>query len=580
MILGMRTSVSTLAISPVVSQNFLTNTTVPSWLDNSGTTGNRMLYDSTGKLTWAPNNLLTYSNDFTNAAWSKGTATVSSGVSDPFGGTSATTITATAGFGFVQQIKATAAATTLNTVWLRRRTGTGPVYLSKPDNTATAVTLTGSWQQFYITGAPLTGSSYLTVSIQTNGDAIDIYGATASAVTYETAPRPGDQVITTTAAYYGPRFDYDPSTLAAKGLLIEESRANLVTYSADFGTSYTLGGLLAFGSGSTLNAAVAPDGVALADLITEDTTNGFHRIYKLISPTTANTAYSYSLYAKQASGSRLLFINLTAGSDTLYAYVNLSSGLVTNSGATGTGSLSSATVDSVGNGYYRIKIVGIVSTTATGFYTQLVLSNVNTGSSMPSYVGDGVSGVYLWGAQLEAGSFATSYIPTVAASVTRVADNVKWTSAAFSSYWSGSQGTIVAQVNRPINVYGQRFLSVYDGSNNRFIDLNFSGGSGTQVDNFSNNTGGGTLLLTTGITAGLARVAFGYALNNFGGSVNGSNVASDTSISLTVTPIAFALGGYTAGSNTLNGHIQSFAYYNQRLPDATLQSKSVVDAPL
>jgi len=224
-----RALLSSTGIKPLLQYNFTTSSVLPPWLAFSRA-GNAMMFDSTGTLTYAPNNLLTYSNTFTNAAWTKTAISVTSGIADPFSGTNASTLTATASATLYQSNTGLNGVNAVSSIWIRRRTGTGAVTLWTPGiGGNTTLPLTSSWQQFstYSVGG---GTSYFYLTMSTTGDAIDVYGATLSAVTYETAPRPGDQVITGASAYYGPRFDYPGGS--ADGLLVEDARTNLYLNSA------------------------------------------------------------------------------------------------------------------------------------------------------------------------------------------------------------------------------------------------------------------------------------------------------------------------------------------------------------
>ena len=224
-----RALLSSTGIKPLLQYNFTTSSVLPPWLAFSRA-GNAMMFDSTGTLTYAPNNLLTYSNTFTNAAWTKTAISVTSGIADPFSGTNASTLTATASATLYQSNTGLNGVNAVSSIWIRRRTGTVSVTLWTPGiGGNTTLPLTSSWQQFstYSVGG---GTSYFYLTMSTTGDAIDVYGATLSAVTYETAPRPGDQVITGASAYYGPRFDYPGGS--ADGLLVEDARTNLYLNSA------------------------------------------------------------------------------------------------------------------------------------------------------------------------------------------------------------------------------------------------------------------------------------------------------------------------------------------------------------
>jgi hypothetical protein len=123
-------------------------------------------------------NLLTYSEDFSNAVWAATTATKTSGVLDPLGGTTATTITATAGNGQILQTVGGSAGTSqayVTSIWLRRRTGTGSVFLFNPNGGGLAtVTLTGSWAQYSVTGLGAAASNFVGIRLATSGDAVDV----------------------------------------------------------------------------------------------------------------------------------------------------------------------------------------------------------------------------------------------------------------------------------------------------------------------------------------------------------------------------------------------------------------------
>jgi hypothetical protein len=124
----------------------------------------------------ARSNALVAPSDFSNAAWTKSTCAVTTGIADPAGGTSACTLTATAASGYAQQtLSAGSSIVRTNTVSLRRRTGTGQIQVINPQNTAWVnVTLTSDWQRFTIAGAAGTGRSG-GIMIAVSGDAIDVW---------------------------------------------------------------------------------------------------------------------------------------------------------------------------------------------------------------------------------------------------------------------------------------------------------------------------------------------------------------------------------------------------------------------
>ncbi len=204
-----------------------------------------------------------------------------------------------------------------------------------------------------------------------------------------------------------PRFDHDPLSRRSLGLLPEEQRQNLLLRSEGFdNASWTKIGL------SVSSVAVqSPTGGASVNKIIEDSSTGTHRA--LQAPTIVNgAAYTISCFAKAAE--RTLVRLSGGGGLTGAAVFNLSTGSVhvTESGAT-------ATMQAYPNGWYRCAITTPASTATAG----QVGFQITNASAQTSYTGDGTSGIYLWGAQLEAGAFPTSYIPTTGTAVTRSADS-------------------------------------------------------------------------------------------------------------------------------------------------------------
>ena len=205
------------------------------------------------------------------------------------------------------------------------------------------------------------------------------------------------------AASGEPRFDHDPDTLECKGLLIEEQRTNLITRSEQFDDAdWTKAN-----SSISANATTAPDGTTTADkyIFNNGTTSPNSQLYNGVN-ISASTAYTLSVYAKAAEfdSFRFSLIHRTGAS----AYIgevgydfDLSLGTVAFAIAAGTAptNYSSDIVD-VGNGWYRCSV------TATTDASAAILFN----SMRNKDTGDGTSGIYIWGAQVEAAAFPTSYI--------------------------------------------------------------------------------------------------------------------------------------------------------------------------
>jgi len=436
------------------------------------------MFDSTGKLTYAPNNL------FLNSA------------------TLSTQNVTTAAINYIISFK-----------------GTGTITLTGT-STAGPIVGTGVSDRVSLKITPTAGTLTCTVS----GSVTE---AQIEAVTYETTPRTYNP--TTAAAYYGPRFDYDPVTLAAKGLLIEESRTNICLQSQAFS-----GAVWGSETYVTDNFATSPDGTNNAARV--NNTGTIDNLAQTVS-VTAGTSYTFSFYAKNNGGStaNYLVYNLTGGADIV--------------------AVTSYFSQINGSAWARIS----VPFTAPAGCTQVVIYVAASN--------DSTCNVLVWGAQLEAGAFATSYIPTTTASVTRAADSASMTGTNFSSWYNQSEGTFVVDAagsTKPLQ-YANTFFTenlqsgiasndwrVFNGTTSAFI-----ASFGAAVDGVFAKT---AVAYTTGASASA-------------GTLNGAAPTDFTNPGLTAT--GFYIGGpMTAGQtpNYLNGHIKSISYYNTRLPNTKLQS--------
>jgi len=576
--------------------------TTPSWIDNSGTTGNRMYYDSTGALTWATANLLTYSEQFDNGAWTKTNSSITANaVIAPDGTVTADKLvenTATASHFVNSNVTVANTATYTYSVYAKAaersyltiyaiNTGaaantffnlsTGTVVSTSSGATSAIVSVGNGWYRCSITATTTSTTSGIYPGISADGvnasytgngtSGIYIWGAQLEPVTYQTQPRA--YIPTTSAAVYQPRYDYDPSVTPAtpRGMLIEESRVNLNPYSQQFdGGSWTRNNILAFGSGSIANAVTAPDGTTTGYKITPNTTGAVaHSIY-YNSVTLAAVTYAFSIYAKPAGYNWIKLGNLSTGGGVNF---NLSTGAV---GAASSGYSGSTTY--VGNGWYRCIVIwtATAGSITPGFYIATADNNV-------VFAGDGTSGVYAWGMQIEAGSFATSYIPTTTASVTRVADVVKLSGSAlttlqgsaFSVGLEATTGIPAASINQQLLLGG-----LYSGTQAYlFMNTNTTAGS---YDPSSSPTPSATATTGSGGWATTSRVALSNASSGRSLVMNNGSVQSASPFVQARTVVQ--LGAYSGLSTAfLCGWFRSFAAYNQKLPDAILKQKSTVGAP-
>jgi hypothetical protein len=212
----------------------------------------------------------------------------------------------------------------------------------------------------------------------------------------------------------------------------------------------------------------------------------------------------------------------------------------------------------------------------------LILSNVGsgTGATTPNFrivcvsTGDGTSGIYLWGAQLEAGAFPTSYIPTVASTVTRSADVASITGTNFSPWYRQDEGTVFAEGAPGIIASGAfpRLLQISNSdATNRIVLQRYT----SNVPRFTvvDSSVAQAAFDATGtwLPATNGKMALAVKLNDFAGTFAGNAPNIDTSGTMpNLTELTI---GASPGSNDVNnGTIRRLTYWPQRLANSTLQA--------
>jgi len=245
-----------------------------------------------------------------------------------------------------------------------------------------------------------------------------------------------------------PRLDYLDGTCPK--LLMEPQRTNLFLRSEELQTSpwNTLST-----STITANAITSPDGTTDADKLVENTASGGHFVYQPVVLANS-TDYTFSIFVKAAERT-LVQMRIQAKTTVYTDNINLTTGVAT-----------SGTMTSYGNGWWRYSRT---VNSGTGSTEQFLSPWLRDTSGATGYTGDGTSGIYLWGAQCEAGAYATSYIPTTTASVTRNADFSNKTS--ISALLNASQGTILLKGIFPYDSTYLVILDITDSSDSNRIQF-------------------------------------------------------------------------------------------------------------
>lgn len=223
----------------------------------------------------------------------------------------------------------------------------------------------------------------------------------------------GSDGLLKTAAVDEARFERDANTGAVRGILLEEQRTNLLLRSQEIDSASWSKSACSISANSTS----APDGSVTADKVVEDTSSSPHRIFGTSFPAVAGGSYSFSFYVKSGGRTHVYIRVNNGGGDFIAGSVRISDAVVTQQLA---GAISA---QPVGNGWLRVIGIGTSPITQTS-NPEIRISNSD---SYLSYPGDGTSGIYIWGAQLEAAAYPTSYIPTTTAAVTRAADVATFT---------------------------------------------------------------------------------------------------------------------------------------------------------
>jgi hypothetical protein len=537
-----------------------------------------------------PKNLLGFTEEFDNAAWTKSNSSIDSvkvlapngfnnaqklventATSVPHGVTQAITTTANP---YVFSVYAKAAERSwlligssnvnFGRAWFNLSNGTkGTLGVGASSSSIEAVG--NGWYRCSITLTPAAVSNTFYIYATTGNDVstytgdgtsgIYIWGAqlsnSASLDPYVYNPA----AALTSVAYYGPRFTYDPVTKAPQGLLIEEQRSNLLLQSEAFNTSWS-----ATRANVTANVVISPDGTQDADkLYADGTAANTHRTAQAVTVTNA-TAYTITVYAKASELSWIVLYELGSNAG---RYFNLSSGVT---GAQyGGNSPTTSTITPVGNGWYRCQItITSVGTTAT---LQIILANADGGAV---FDGDNTSGIFIWGAQLEAGSFTTSYIPTAASQVTRTADVASINGSNFYSWYNQNQSTLF--VNGKFNGGQENFYSITGASYSNFgITQRRPTTTSRVYDVYTNNTvyvGGSTVTVGAAQSEFKEAVAFTTSsaqavINGIVGSLVSGQITTENASKLLIGQYFFAL--------TMNGTIKQISYYPVRLSNDVLK---------
>jgi hypothetical protein len=474
--------------------------------------------NSAGLVEVVPYNFLFNSQDF--STWNLEGGTMTSGQLDPLGGNTAYKYDPASGGLWSNSVLNENQTQVTYSFWAKSVYG-GNLNMVLADgggfNTYGTISIDGTWKYYTFTldrTTPSAGGMYL-------------YGISNSEGFYIWQPQ--INIGTSAKDYYPtttrlniPRLDYTNGSCPS--ILVEPQRTNLLTYSEDFSdASWSKDNIVV-----TSNNTISPNGIANAELFTQSTNINNNQVRKDV--TVSLNTYTLSCFFKKGTGdiAKLQIYNDTIGATLANANYNLTNKTATLLNGTGT-----VSIQEFNNGWFRC-VLSIPQT--SGYLLNWCGFNFTSGQTG-----------YIWGAQLEAGSYPTSYIPTTSASVTRNADVISKTG--ISSLIGQTEGTMFLDIDFTHNNKGENeyLAQIWQDGSNRILFYRMTNGkiaailirSASIIYNFES-------LINAN---GKHKIALAYKSGNIVFYIDGVAVNSSTS-----TFTAFSsMSNYDLGIHTASG---------------------------
>lgn len=365
-----------------------------------------------------------------------------------------------------------------------------------------------------------------------------------------------------------PRFDFDPVTLACRGLLIECASTNLCLRSSEFDNATWTGPATV-----TANNENSPDGTLNADTLTDSSAVAFQDKSQAFVVANDALTHVFSIYVKKTTG---------GVAPTFAVNLNLSGGVAVSANPrlnTDLGTGNFAVIEDKGTHW---RVAHPITNNASG-NTALAVSvyaaagpyHANPTSANDNAATQGSASV--WGAQLEKANLHSSYIPTAGATVTRNTD-VPSIPPALGSWFNAAELSVFAEfslLTRPGLNAGrvQVVFEFSDNTDNERIGFYAGKGGGDVFSQYS--VDGGALLADT--TAGVVthnvvhRAAMAFKLNDFAVSLNGAPVAVDNAVTMPTVDRLHLGSSHGVATREMNGHLRRLTIYSTRLANASLE---------
>jgi hypothetical protein len=348
-----------------------------------------------------------------------------------------------------------------------------------------------------------------------------------------------------------PRIDYTGG--GCPHILAEPQRTNLLTYSEDFNNAIWTKS----GSSVTPNATTSPDGTINADKLVEDTSTGGHQTQSITSSSNS-TIYTTSVFVKYAGRE---WIRFTDAQSSNRIHFNTLTGVF--------GTISGTVIDynstALEDGWYKLSFT--TTSVATAYTPRIALAEADNDVS---YTGDGVSGVYIWGAQLELGSYPTSLIPTSGSTVTRNQDI--FSRDGIGSLINSTEGVLYFEGSTLENGgSSHRLISLSDGTGNNLIYIRFDN-TASRFRGFARGSSGSYTLITVNSVTQTDnnKIAVVWDATNFRIWINGSERATTTINDVPVGMNALNLADTNGTADPFFGKVKQLQVYKTALTDVQL----------
>jgi hypothetical protein len=398
-----------------------------------------------------------------------------------------------------------------------------------------------------------------------DGDASDARAATNSVYYAYKAhlyayPADTSYLATTSAARYALPLQY--SSGVAEGMLVEPAATNYIARYNEFATQLSTG--LSFDE--TANAAVSPDGTMNASKISEQNATQSHFGNCTTTQSGSGVTLYQTVYLKSSGDGRYAGLRSLNTGVNDWIIVNPVDGSITERGANI--SASDTYSEDVGNGWFRVGFTYPSSGSNSAGFQLSVCQSATPGVPAPSYAGDGSSGFYAYGMQIEESTVPTSLVKTFGDTATRTGDTLSLATSAFP-YADGGAGTAYAKYKRLSDVSGSNFILGFN-DNTTVDSINISCAASIHLSindggtNQCNLDAGGASLDTA------ARQASAWSNDDFAAIIDAGSIATDNSGTLPESIVALNIG-HRLAANRMHGLIKEIAYFPERLTNGQLE---------